>query len=919
MPESERAELLSKSCAGDEGLRAAVESLLAHDPERETAAGEPDPLRDAVESLAEAATGDGPAGPSRLGPYLVEGLLGRGGMGAVYLARRADDQYEQHVAIKVIPSFAGEEAEQRFRLERQVLALLDHPNIARLYDGGTTEDGQPYLVMEHVRGRNLVEHCQEQDLPLARRLELFAQVCGAVDYAHRRFIVHRDLKPSNVLVADDGLPRLLDFGVAKALEPTEIPQGAPRTSTLHRILTPGYASPEQVRGEQITTATDVFGLGLLLYELICDRPAQAVTDLHPRALEREICEVEPTAPTALRSGGDRLSKGLARDLDSIVLLALRKDPGERYASVRELAEDLERWLAGEPVRARRPTLTYLTTKFLGRHRVGASVLALLLIAGVLFVALLEAERRRTRTEARTSRVMSEFLVEALTSVAPQRARGEVVTLLEVLDAATARLETRLHGEPALRAHLQGRIGAVYGSLSRYETSRALLAEAAETLRREAPGSRELIATLADLGESLNGVGELEAARSVLEEALSLHRELGPEPSVESVEALNELGLVLVNLGHPSQAVPLFEEAIVARAVLPADANHDALLLDYNLAQTRIDLGDVETAHAELRRLAEARRRRDGEDHPRYVLTIRTLAQAAHLLGRTEESVRLSAEAVEGARRIYGPTHLQYLDTINNAANQHHDRGNYPEAERYYLEAIEIAREHGYEGELPLYLNNLGALYRDMGEPERSVAWFRESVEIRRRVFGEESPRTASAERNLAGALIHTGELGAARELLERVVALYTATDRPLQALRSRQELGRWHLAAGAPDRAEAVLEEVVESSRTELGPDHPRVALALADLARVRLRLGRPEEAAAGFRRARDLLVAVPGPDPLQVAKVEVGLATALVAASSPSEEVRALVDHAEPILRARLVSEASVLRELDAVRRSLD
>lgn len=927
LPESDRPAFLARACGTDADLRAAVERLLANDPDAEGAeAKSKDALRHAVESLAGAGTDLGASGRKRLGAYVIERELGRGGMGTVYLARKSAAQYEHLVAIKVTPRLAGVAAEERFRQERQILALLDHPNIAQLFDGGTTEDGQPYLVMEYVQGEDLIEHCQSQGLTLEQRLALFQEVCAAVDYAHRRLVVHRDLKPSNVLVAEDGRPRLLDFGVAKLLDPGALPFCAVETATLHRVLTPGYASPEQIRGEEITTATDVFGLGLLLYEMICGQPAQKVTEVSPAALERDICETEPRAPSSILASseagpsplaGPSLPKVLARDLDLIVLRALRKSPSERYASARELAEDLGRWLAGEPIRARKPTLAYVASKFLRRHRLGAALAAVALAGILAFSIALAGERRRARAEARTAQAVSDFLVKALAGVEPTRAQGHSVTLLEVLDAGKDRLETELVDEPLTRAHLQSRIGSIYGKLGDYDSARELQEEAVATFRSRAPSSDGLADSLNDLGQTWRDLGELEEARAILEEALTLRKALGPKPGVKTIEIRNDLGLVYFYLGRLEDAIGSFERAILERAQLPASADQDALLLEYNLALVLVDQGEFESAYSRLSAIVAERRVSVGVDHPRYLIAVKALAQAANGLGKFEECKALSAEAVAGAKRVYGETHDQYLDAINNAANQLHDQASFRAAEKYYLEAIAVAQKNHYESELPIYMNNLGALYRDMGDPARSVPWFRESVEIRHRVHGPESTRTANAERNLASVLIHTGGLEEAYALIEKTTAIYAAAGDRYQVLRSDHEMARWLLAAGETDRAEALFTSIVEGYREELREGHQRIGRALEDLGRTQLALGKLEAAESHLQEARNILRAAFDADHLGVAEVEVSLAAALVALDREADAL-ALADHAEPILRDKLVPGARHLRELGEVRRSL-
>jgi len=391
-----RAAYLATACAGDAALRQEVESLLAAYEDSsgfmETSAA------DVVRSRLPAPTA-APPPAGRIGPYRVVREIGRGGMGAVYLAER-DDAFHKQVAIKQIKKGMDSEAIiQRFRHERQILATLEHPNIARLLDGGTTAEGLPYFVMEYVEGLPLHEYCEQNHLSVPRRLELFGAVCAAVAYAHQGLVVHRDIKPSNILVCADGQPKLLDFGIAKLLHPGSSAQTA-ESLMAARPMTPEYASPEQVRGERVTTASDVYSLGVLLYELLTGRRPYSFQDHSRREIEEWVCEKEPPPPSAASPAAR-----LGPDLDAIVRMAMRKEPARRYASVRDLAGDIGRYLEGQPVLARPDTLAYRTAKFVRRHQWGVGAAALLLVtllAGITATLwqLREARAQRARAEQR---------------------------------------------------------------------------------------------------------------------------------------------------------------------------------------------------------------------------------------------------------------------------------------------------------------------------------------------------------------------------------------------------------------------------------------------------------------------------------------------------------------------------------------
>lgn len=406
-----RKEFLVESCCGDDKLRKEVEALLLSDEQAasfiEESAFEVT-AKVLAENQAKSALG------LRIGSYRITNEISQGGMGVVYLALRADDEYEKQVAIKLIKSGVDtEEVLRRFRQERQILAGLEHPNIARLLDGGTTETGRPYFVMEYIEGQPIDQYCNHRRLPISAQLELFRTVCSAVQYAHQRRVIHRDLKPSNILVTNEGIPKLLDFGVAKLLDPEVSSHISTRTATVMRLMTPEYASPEQIRGEPITTATDIYSLGVVLYEVLTCQRLYRTGNRPAYEIAKAICEEEPGKPSTaisrleevLAANGadhmvhtpDSLSetrtgdlKGLRRhlrgDLDNIVLMALSKDPARRYASVEKFSEDIRRHLEGLPVSARKEKFAYRLGKFIQRNRVSvtaAAVILLTLLAGLL--------------------------------------------------------------------------------------------------------------------------------------------------------------------------------------------------------------------------------------------------------------------------------------------------------------------------------------------------------------------------------------------------------------------------------------------------------------------------------------------------------------------------------------------------------
>ena len=463
VPAPERASVLADSCGGDADLQRSVESLLASD--EKTA----DPLMNAISEAAESLLTDHQDRlvGTRIGHYRIVSVLGQGGMSTVYRGERDDAQYRQTVAVKVLHHTAlHPRLRNRLHSERHILATLAHPSIARLIDSGELDDGTPYLVMEHVDGEAIDSYCDSRTLFIRERLEIFVQVCAAVQFAHRNLVVHRDIKAANILVKGDGMPKLLDFGIAKLLAPESLSHTVPVTRLQERILTPENAAPEQVLGRPITTATDIYGLGVLLYQLLTGRSPYRLLSYSQLQLERAICMDDPMRPSQIvvaKLGNEtdadrsrisdrrglsppRLRARLSGDLDAIVSMAMRKEPDRRYPSVEALADDLNRHLQGQPVRARQGDWRYNSAKFMRRHllpvlAVGAAFLGLAVIAGVTLWQnhRIELAREATAQERDRAQQVSAFLVDVFSEADPFKAQGHEATARELLDRGAAKI------------------------------------------------------------------------------------------------------------------------------------------------------------------------------------------------------------------------------------------------------------------------------------------------------------------------------------------------------------------------------------------------------------------------------------------------------------------------------------------------
>jgi tetratricopeptide (TPR) repeat protein len=777
MPAAGRPVFLAKTCAGDAALLREVESLL------EEARGEWSFL-DLPEGKGASAAFEDFAPRSRvgerIGAYEVLGELGRGGMGMVYLARRADDEFQKKVAIKLVrPGMASEEALRRFRSERQISATLDHPHIARLLDGGRTGDGEPYFVMEFVEGEPLLDYCANRKLATEQRLRLFRDVCAAVQYAHQNLIVHRDIKPSNILVTGEGAVKLLDFGIAKLLNPEGVVATADQTATLARVLTPDYASPEQVRGEAITTASDVYALGVVLYELLTGKRPYRVTSTESAELIRVVCDTDPDRPSTVSK-----SRELKGDLDAIVLKAMRKEPRSRYGSAEQLSEDIRRHLEGRPVEARRGTFSYRAGKFFRRHRLGlaAAALVLVAVAGGVWATLREARRARV-AEARAERrfndvrkLANSFLFEfhdAIRDLPGATPARELLVrrALEYLDD----LARESAGDRALARELaeayqkvgdvQGNpyganLGDLKGALESYGKSIALLEPAVAAGGSTVEERSALAAAYLARGGVELASADANVAVASARKGLALREELARSTpadgrrQMELAQAWQWLSFNLAAAGRVEEASRALrrQRAILeerrrtepgSRPVLRALAQN--CYLTGSALRRAGDLDRALAAFAEARALQEALRRED----PTSVLYARDLAYTVTETGNTQidrDDARAGLEAYRAAGAIFqdiSTADAKSTDGVLGVAMSHHNAGEaLLRLSRRADALLEFRRARsGYESVVAAAPSNmwvfgmLGMLYVALAqaqggqEPESSCALYKRSVTV----------------------------------------------------------------------------------------------------------------------------------------------------------------------------------------------
>jgi serine/threonine protein kinase/tetratricopeptide (TPR) repeat protein len=798
----------------------------------------------------------GPVVERRIGAYRILRELGHGGMGTVYLAARADDQYQKRVAVKVIRGLDTAEVVRHFRRERQILAGLDHPNIARLFDGGTTDDNLPYFVMEYVEGQPLDRFCDERKLSIEERLKLFQGVCAAVQYAHRNLVVHRDIKPHNILVTVDGSPKLMDFGIAKLLNPEVA--GEPITAT-DVAMTPEYASPEQARGGPITTAADVYSLGVVLYELLTGHRPYKLTTHNTLEVLRAVCEEEPERPsTAVGRTGERmfpdgttqkrtaesvsrtregtperLKRRLRGDLDNIVLMALRKEPQRRYASVEAFSDDIRRYLEGRPVTARKATASYRASKFVRRNRTAVTVAAVLTVAVVVSVVsgflavrrqarVAEAERDRARAAAEKAERINAFVRDMLGSADP-RIAGRDVTVASVLDAASARVEPELGRQPDLKAAVLSTLGTTYEGLGLLEPAEKLLKAALEAkIAAYGPEHVEVARSLDALARVAEDRGDLKEAERLDRQALAMLQRLGATEGEEAAIIKGDLARVLEGLGDTAAAEALYREVLALERKLGGDRSEGVAAILNNLGVLLGQRGDWAGAEPLHREALDIIREVRGPEHPDVAAAMNSLGAVLESKGDLAGAEALYRESLAMRQKLLGPEHPDTTRSMYALAYLLRVKGDPEGALRMCREVLAL-RGPNLPNAHPMVAATLqveGLSLMDLGRAREAEPLLRESLQLRRRSLPPGHWLIAAAESSLGACLVARGRYAEAEGYLlhgyeglkasrgdahaltvdarRRLVMLYKAWGKPAKTREYEATLGQ--AAAGSGPR-----------------------------------------------------------------------------------------------------------------------
>jgi serine/threonine-protein kinase len=875
---AERKNFLKSECGDDKELFNEVVSLLVADEKEHSIFSGSATNFVAVDDE----TIDG----KTFGNYKAMNKIGSGGMGSVYLAERIDGVFQQKVALKVVnPGMNSQEIITQFEEERQILARLQHPHIARLLDGGISELGLPYFTMEYVIGKPITEYCDEENLTIEERLELFKKVCEAVLYAHQNLVIHRDIKPSNILVQDDKTVKLLDFGIAKVFEENEQQKFLTRTGM--RVLTPQYASPEQVKGDPVTTATDIYSLGLILYQLLAGCPPYEVKSTSALEMERIICLTEPQKPSTMiskifSSASDstqkasldlisrkrtttipKLKKRISGDLDNICLMAIRKEPGRRYSSIAQFIADIDNHLTGLPIIARKSTAVYRTKKFIQRHKVGVVItsLAVLIIAivTIFYTIQLAEERDRAQLEAEKAKKVSEFLASIFKVSDPELSRGETITARELLDNGVKRIQSELSDQPEVLANMLGVTGNVYKSLGLYKNALVLL-QKAYSINDSVLGSSspEVAKSMNDLANLNFAMGEYESAIEKFDKALQKRKIIYGEKSLEAAESMNDLAMVLRQEGDYKLSEKLLSASLSIRKKLLASETPEVAQSLNNLALLKQDMGQYNKSKILFEESLKINEKIYGKIHPSVTETIGNLAKLLQQMGEYEEASKLFNETLAVDKKLYGEVHPLISTDLYNIASNTKLMGDLNSAEKLYSEVLELDKKllgeaHPY---IALDMNNLAIILSDKNDYTKAERLYKESLALNKKIYGNEHPEIATTLSNLGVMYYQWGKYSLAEPLLKSALdmGIKLLGENHPYVVRSLNNYAYVFFLQKRYNKAVKLYRKSLGLRIKMLGEDHPHTADSFLDLGEVLIETEEYQEAEENLTRGLEAL-----------------------------------------------------------------
>lgn len=771
-----------------------------------------------------------------VGNYKLVAVLGEGGTGTVYLGERADHQYSARVAVKIVDQTALQgNFGERFKAERQILASLNHSNIARLLDAGETEDGHPYLVMEHVQGEPLDEYCDRRQLDVSQRLKLFVQICSAVQYAHQNLIVHRDLKPANILVSEDGTPKLLDFGIAKLLQAPGTSRTTDMTRLTDRLLTPEYASPEQILGSNIMTASDVYSLGVVLYQLVCGmRPYKVPVSASQLELERSICIADPERPsialrrantseypieaiaTARATTPEKLARQLTGDLDSIILKAMRKEPQHRYGSIEQFATDILHHLSHEPVGARQGNWLYYSQRFARRHTMGvaagsAFVMFVIGVAVVMSIQRQEIARAldRATQQGQRAEMVSEFMLDVFGAADPYVHFGREPTASALLDQAALRIQTDLDQQPLVRARLLEAIGRSYRNMRQPNRAIPYLEESLALQRQTSPEELRIASILAELSMAQQEAGQIQASNSTLGQAIGL---ISASPATHSEthgKLLVQLGRLEMVRGNTGEAEKQLRSALLLMANLKGSGDPEVAGILVDLASVLMWQNDLTKAEETARKAAHIYSTVP-DSHPDRITADSLLAQILLYRNQIGEASKLFERVLLAQKFVYGPNSAPTAATLGHLAQVRVAQGDFKRAESVLREALQIHLDANSTAAHTVgYLQTvLGTVLVKQHRYEEAETTLKDTLELLNRSLPPDHQYVASAEYYLGEALLGGGKFNDAEAVLTASMNRWKRNDGPaFRIARSKSALGEALVRQGRIKEGEQYLIE----------------------------------------------------------------------------------------------------------------
>jgi len=778
LPESEQRALLKTACGDDDGLMADVLALLEEDA-RGASLLDRDLAHVAQQVLEEAAPPT--LSFKEFGPYRIKKALGEGGMGVVYLAERTD--LGSLVAIKILrDAWLSPARRERFASEQRTLAQLNHPSIARLYDADTLDDGTPWFVMEYVEGAPLTEYCSQHACSIEERLQLFRAVCEAVQYAHQHAVIHRDLKPSNILVKPDGTIRLLDFGIAKQLESLEThagQKGIDQTMTGLRLMTPAYAAPEQIRGDRVGIHTDVYSLGVILYELLAGQLPFDLSKLTPGEAEAMIVGQDPQRPSTVAKRATT-SKTAWSDLDVLCLTAMHKDTQRRYQSVEALIRDIDHYLKGEPLEARADTFRYWLGKFVRRNRraVSAAALVFAIVVGlvVFFTVRLAKARNAALEEAARTQRIQRFTMNLFQGGDEAAGPADSLRVVSLLDQGVQEAQT-LNNDPKVQAELYQNLGSIYQKLGKFGQADSLLRRALEQ-RKSLFGadSPEVAESFVALGLLRSDQAHLEEAEQLVRQGLEMDKRHLPPQHPSVANATLALGKILGQRGSYDEAIQVLGEAVRLQSA-SGTATPDLANSLFTLAETQCSAGHYDLCDPLHRRVLEMHRQLYGPRHPLVADDLASLGAVQMDLGYYSEAERFDRQALEITESYYGKDHPKTAARLTGVGEALQYQKKYDEADAALMQALSI-QEHAYGPTHPAVaaaLNELGNVASMRDHLDEAEARFRRAADIYRAVYGDHHYLVAIALSNVASLYYDRKDYPRAEELFRDVVRRFTET------------------------------------------------------------------------------------------------------------------------------------------------